>query len=242
MPKQFNDIIQRRLNIFAAWLPISNTYQLGDYGIIADGVFAKMGNIKELGISFTSGQGPSASIDFTSDSTRVINIAAGAEVDVIPEGALNAKVTYKFEKERSFLVKSPSITVNTIENINEVGTKLIGKPKWQKRFKVVHESYLAKEAVIMSTIEAGTEITFSGNVKALQQLNIGNVSVSFTSRNKLGFDLQGAEGIIGLGLFQLVKGGFLGLGAQKVQVLDDEDKEEPMEIQKLSASTVVDDL
>src|SRR4051794_3696474 len=108
LAKQFNDVIEKQLNIFAAWLPVSNTFQLGDYGIMDDGVFAKMGNIRELGVDFRIGKGQDTRVDFTSSSTKVFNFAAGAEVDVIPEGAINAKVTFDFQDEKSMLIKSPA--------------------------------------------------------------------------------------------------------------------------------------
>jgi len=217
-PKEFNDAIESKLNVFAAWLPIANVYELGDYGIIADGVFAKMGNIKEFDVSFTEGAGNEAKIDFTSANTRVINFAAGAQVDVIPDGAANAQVTFKFDKERSFMIKSPSINVKAIQNVNEVGNKLMDHPKWELRFKVVYQTYFAKEAAILSTINAGTDVTFTGDVKALQQLSVGSASVQFTSNNKLGLDLQGKEGIIGLGLFQIIKKGLF-KKKEKIKVL-----------------------
>lgn len=243
LANQFNNIIEKQLNIFAAWLPVTNTYQLGDYGIIADGVFAKMGNIKEYGVNFTEGKGPASKIDFTSASTRVINFAAGAEVSVIPAGTIDAKVTFKFEKEKSFLLKSPTITVSTIENVNEVGTKLMMASKWQRKFKVVHQTYYAQDAAIMSTIDAGTEISFTGDLKALQQLNVGSVNVGYSSNRKLGLEVQGREGIIGLGLFQIVKGGLLGLGKEKIDILSgDEAAAEPVEIAFVSPSTAEDDV
>lgn len=240
LPKQFNDVIESQLNIFAAWLPITNTYQLGDYGIIADGVFAKMGNIKEFDIDFTTGKAPDAKLDFTSDRTHVTNFAAGAQVDVIPEGAIDAKVTFKFENEKSFLVKAPTINVNTIENVNEVGTKLIGNSKWELRFKVVYQTYFAIDAAIMSTIDAGTEITFNGDAKALQQLSVGSASVAFNSSSKLGLNVQGAAGIIGLGLFQIKRGGLLGIGKEKVNILS-EDEGGPVEIE-IDPKNIEDDL
>jgi hypothetical protein len=39
LPNQFNDIIQKHLNVFAAWMPVVNKYSLGDYGVFSDGVF-----------------------------------------------------------------------------------------------------------------------------------------------------------------------------------------------------------
>ena len=241
--KQFNNIIERQLHVFAAWLPVTNTFKLGDYGIITDGVFVKMGNIKEFDVDISEGTGNESSIDFTSEGTRVINFAAGAQVDVIPEGAIDAKVTFKFDKEQSFIIKSPTINVDQMENVNEAGEKLMANPKWQDRFKVVHQTYLAKQATIISTIDAGTEVTLTGDAKALEKLNVGDASINLTSNNKLGLTIQGQEGVIGLGLFQIIKGGFLGIGGKrKVQVLEDEEESEQPQIQFLSAGEVEDDL
>jgi hypothetical protein len=242
LAKQFNDTIQQQLNIFAAWLPIANTFQLGDYGIMDDGVFTKMGNVKEMGIEINVGKGQDVKIDFTSASTKITKFAAGVEVDVIPQGALDAKISFDFEKEQSLLIKSPVINVNTIENVNQIGEKLMLNDKWQRKFKVVHQTYVAKDVAIMSTIDAGTKITFNGDVKALQVLNVGNAGVSYQSSRSLGLDLQGVEGIIGLGLFKIVKGGFLGLGKDEIKMLGDEEKGDELEIEYLAPNTEMNDL
>src|SRR3954452_2291557 len=240
--KNFNNIIERQLHVFAAWLPVTNTFKLGDYGIITDGVFAKMGNIKEFDVDISESTGSESSIDFTSEGTRVINFAAGAQVDVIPEGAIDAKLVFKFDKEQSFIVKSPTINVDQMENVNEAGQKLMGNPNWQDRFKVVHQTYSAKDATVISTINAGTEVTFTGDAKALRMFNVGDANVSFTSNNKLGLTIQGQEGVIGLGLFQIVKGGFLRTGKRKVQVLEDEEEESTQpQVQYLTAGDLEDD-
>jgi hypothetical protein len=242
LAKDFNKIIESQLNIFAAWLPVTNTYQLGDYGIIADGIFEKMGNIKEFGIEIEQQTGNESKIDFTSASVRIINFAAGAQVDVIPEGAIDAKVTFKFEKEKSFLIKSPSINVSVLANVNVVGEKLKVHPNWQLRFKVVYQTYFAKKAVIMSTVDSGTEISFTGDVKALQNLNVGSVSVGYHSSRKLGLDLKGKDGTIGLGLFQIVKGGLFGIGKGKVEILSEEENDAPLEIVYSESQKFEDDL
>ena len=114
-------------------------------------------------------------------------------------------------------------------------------PNWEKRFKVVYQVYFAKEAAIMSTINAGTEITFTGDIKALQQMNVGSTSLSSTTSHKLGLDIQGQEGVIALGLFQIVKGGLFGTGKTKVDILAN--RQEPLEIKYTSnESSFEDDL
>lgn len=211
LPNQFNDIIQKDLNVHAAWLPITQNYTLGDYGVMSDGVFTKLGNIKEFNISFEQSTGPSVAINYKSDISNITKFAGGAEVNAIPATAIDAKVTLKFDKAKSFLIKSPAITVTAIGNVQQVANQLKKAEGWRNKFKVVFETYHAEDAVVMSTIDAGTEISFTGSAPALESLDLGKADVSFSVEGKksLGLEIQGKEGVIGLGLFKLK---FLGNG------------------------------
>jgi hypothetical protein len=203
LPNQFNDLIQNQLNVFAAWLPVMNNFGLGDYGIFSDGVFTKMGNIAEFNIPFEQATGPDASLDFTSADTRVTKFAGGAEVDVIPAGAVDAKITFKFERERSFLIKAPNIRVNEIQNTQQVANRLRDANGWEKKWKVVYQTYLAMDPLVISTISAGTELVLGGNAKALKELKLGEAGIEIGTTKELGLKIHGKSGVIGLGLFKL---------------------------------------
>ncbi len=218
LPSQFNDIIKKQLNVFAAWMPIVNKYQLGDYGIIADGVFSKLGNITDdFEISFKEGSGEPASIDFTSEGATVTKLAGGTAVTVIPAGEVNAKVEIGFSKEKSFLIQSPKITVKTMENVNRVSNDLKATGKWDGKWKVVHQVYRAIDPVIVSTIEAGTKLNFNGDASALSQMKLGSLGVHLETNKALGLKINGKEGVIGLALFKLKSKLF---GGMTVKVLD----------------------
>ncbi len=230
LPAQFNDIIKQHLNVFAAWMPIVNQYKLGDYGIIADGVFTKLGNITDdFDVAFKEGSGESASIDFTSEGATVTKLAGGAAVTVIPAGEVNAKVEIGFSKERSFLIQSPEITVKTMENVNRVAGDLKSTGKWDGKWKVVHQVYRAIDPVIVSTIEAGTKLNFNGDASALSQMKLGSLGINLDTNKALGLKINGKEGVIGLALFKLKSKIF---GGMTVKVLDsapdDEDFDEPV--------------
>ena len=222
IPNQFNDIIQKHLNVNAAWLPVTNNFTLGDYGIFSDGVFVKMGNIEEFNVTFVTADGPEATIDFTSANTKVINFAAGAEVNVIPAGAVDAKTTFKFESEKSFLLKAPVIKESAIQNINQVATQLKKNKNWEKKWKVVYQVFNAFDPLIVSTITAGTELTLSGDAEALKNFKVGSASLELSTNRELGLKVHGKSGVIGLGLFKLkfLGGGpnFLGEDAGKIPV------------------------
>jgi len=48
--KRFSKLLHKEIDVHAAWLPISNTFRVGDYGLISDAVFATLGNIEEFGV------------------------------------------------------------------------------------------------------------------------------------------------------------------------------------------------
>jgi hypothetical protein len=228
IPNQFNDIIKNHLNVFAAWIPVVNKYGLGDYGIFADGVFSKLGNIKDdFQVSFIEGSGAEASIDFTSSASSVKKFNAGAQVDTIPAATVDAKVEVGFQNENSFMVKSPVITVAVIENVNAVAMQLKATGKWDGVWKVVYQVYSAQDAVIVSTVSPNTTLTFGGDVNALEKLRLGNAGVNISSNKALGLNIQGKSGVIGLGLF-MIKTGIFGGSKTKIlgEKIGDEDAEE----------------
>lgn len=227
VPKDFNDIIQKQLNIFAAWVPIVNDYALGDYGVIADGVFAKLGNIKDdFGVTFQDEPGKEADIDFTSEGASVVKIGGEGGVNVPPGGDVKVKVQIEFSREKSFLVKSPTITVRNIKNINELAKQLKATDRWDGQWKVVHQVYNALDAVIVSTIAAGTKLDFSGDASAIGQMKLGSAGVNIDTNKTLGLKINGKNGVIGLGLFRIKSKLF---GGWKVDVLAEKAREEEEE-------------
>ena len=219
LPNQFNDIIQKHLNVFAAWMPIVNKYSLGDYGVFSDGVFSKLGNITEdFQVGFKEGSGSEASIDFTSEGGTVTKVGANAGATAGP-GEIKASVQIEFKNGKSLLIKSPTITVATIENVNEVSKKLIATGKWDGQWKVVHQVYNALDAVIVSTIEAGTKLDFTGDATAIEQMKLGSAGVNIDTNKTLGLKINGKNGVIGLGLFRIKSNIF---GGKKVEILADD--------------------
>lgn len=218
IPNDFNDIIKKQLNVFAAWIPIVNQFSLGDYGIFSNGVFSRLGNITDdFQISFDTEPGTPGSIDFTSADATVVKFAAGAKVDVIPAGQVNARVDIEFSNAKSFLIKSPVINVLTMKSINTIGNRIIALgDKWDGKWKVVSAVYTAEEAVIISSMSAGTKLSFSGDATALEQLKLGSAGISIGTNKELGLKIQGKTGTIGLGLFIIDTGFF---GGVKIKVL-----------------------
>jgi len=228
IPRDFNHIIQKHLKAQAAWLPITNTYQLGDYGVMSDGVFQKMGNVGEFDVSLNQAEGPDASINFVSASTRVVQLVGNAEVDVIPQGAVGAKLSYKFQKAQSFLVKAAVIKVAQVENVRQVASQLRARPDWRRGWRVVWQTYHAQDPIVFSTLSDGTDVSFSGEGKALQIIQGGSFAagVQMSVNRELGLQVLGKAGIIALGLFKLKQwGGEPGFLSESAPAGEDADLE-----------------
>ena len=222
--KSFNKMLHKELTVYAAWLPVTNTFELGDYGHFEGGVFRKTGNIAKFGVNFDQASGAKASIDFTSNGARVFRMVAGTAVPSLQGiGDVEAKLSFDFSKKGSSVVKA-SIDVVEMQNIDQVGKQLAKHPDWEKYNRVVSALYTGEKCVIIAARDADTKVEFSGSASALAQIELGKVELkpSFQSSTKTAFKSVGETGPIGLGLFKI---GWL----NKVKLLGDE--EEP-QIQK----------
>lgn len=200
----FDNILKEELNIHAAWLPVTNTFEIGDFGLVSDGVLVKMGNISDHGVDYSEEAGPPSSLNFASEGTHIIRAVAGAQVDVLPDGDLDAKLTIQFDQESSFLIKA-NLAVRQMRSLQEVARTLARSPGWENRLRVVSAVYTGKHCVILSSKGANSKIELVGKATALKQFEIGAVTaeVQRSSSEKIGLDIVGKTGVVGLALFKL---------------------------------------
>ena len=205
LPECFNRTLHVQLGIYAAWLPISNTIALGDYGRFEGGVFRKTGNISEFNVDVLQAAGPATSIDFMSGGTRVRKFVAGVEVPSLQGvGDVDASLSFDFSSENSAVIKA-GINVVQMENINQVGRQLARHPHWEKYYYVVSAVYIGEQCVVIATAKAGTTVEFSASASVLEQIDLGKVAVkpSLKSSSNTAFQSIGDTGPLGLRLFKI---------------------------------------
>ena len=204
LAEDMNRALHKELNCHLAWLPISNTFALGDYGVFSRGIFTKMGSVADFGLGFDQATGPDVKLDFASKETAVVNLLGEVAVDVFPQGALNAKIKISFKKESSFLLKAAKVAVSEIQNLQQLMDQLKARPDWRRANKIVAKVWRAQDAALLAASNADTEVTLSGDVPRLQQFQLGKASAELrVGKNKeLGAELVGKSGIVGLGLVQ----------------------------------------
>jgi hypothetical protein len=206
--QSFNKAIDKQLAAHAAWMPIVNTFKIGDFGIFRDGVFQTMGNVKDKypEINFTIEDGPPADIDFASEGTKSFKLDANGKITTsfANLGNLDATLKFVFDNADSCVIKA-KLTCKQLKNVEETGSILARKKDWRNKFSVVSKIYIGEKCVIICTKEAGTEVELKASADLLKQVEIGKVQagVGFSSNRNSAFNAIGETGVVALSLFKL---------------------------------------
>ncbi|GID26845.1 hypothetical protein [Paractinoplanes brasiliensis] len=203
--RKFSKVLHSELDVHAAWLPVTNTFALGDYGVVSDGVFVRMGNIAEYGVSFTAAAGPQTKLRFRSEGTRVTRFVAGAEVPNLPQVDIEASIRIEFSTKDSFYVDAPTLTAQSMQDVAKVGAALRKAEGWRRKYRVVFSTYAGEGCTIISSREANSAFELSATADVLRLLELGKAhgGITLSGERAAGLEVIGASGVVGLRLFKL---------------------------------------
>jgi hypothetical protein len=206
--KDFNKVLHDELAVHAAWLPVTNTFRVGDFGVIHDGLFVRQGNIgSDFGVAFSTATGPAVKLDFKSDRVREIGLDASGQVAPLPDQPVEAGLRIEFERAKSFYIKA-NLTADVMENVFSVARALAAVPSWNEdKFKVLSATYHGTGCVVLSSKAAGTVFEIKGKADALKNLGVAGAAAgfSFKSNSSLGLEIVGQNGVVGLAMFKVRK-------------------------------------
>lgn len=224
LAKTYSQIVKKELNAHAAWFPVTNALEVGDYGLIEDGTFRPIGKIAQQypDIEIKAQPGNQTNIDFKSEGTNaVVTDMQGNAKSFQALGDAEGQLKITMSKANSAMIKA-SITSSQMTNVADVASRLRKKKDWQHRYKVVSAVYVGENATVFCSREADTELIISGKADILQAVEAGKADVALNvSANKSGvFHSVGKTGVIAIDLFKLK---MLGRG---VSVLGETDQEQ----------------
>ena len=220
LPRRYNRLLRKQLRHYAAWHPVNDAYEVGDFGAFRGGIFVKLGNIREFGIDPDAQPGADATkLDLTSSGTTVTRFAAGAAVDVFPGGDdIEAKLEIRFSGADSYYLRSARLTVSEMPSVDATAHKLKGRRapdgrRWKRRWKVIRKVYTAVDPVILASAESEAGFTLTGEADALQRLEVGNASadIAVASSDNDAVKIAGGTGPVALDLFRVRITGSAGL-------------------------------
>jgi hypothetical protein len=202
---QFSKHLHSEIDAHAAWMPVANTFALGDYGLVSDGVFQKMGNVSEFGVDVTGQESNSVKFDFKSKGTNIVSLVGDAQVAALPGEPIDAKLKIEFGDKDAYLAKAGKATVTEVPNVRQVAEKLAKAKGWRRKYRVVWTTVTAHDALIVTSRAAHASFELSGKADVLKQLGLGGASagVNISSENDVGLTIVGETGVVGLKLFKL---------------------------------------
>ncbi|MCX4240846.1 hypothetical protein [Paraliomyxa miuraensis] len=182
---------------------MTNTFALGDFGVVSNGLFTRMGNISALGVEWSEKTGAPSKLDYHSTSVVTARFEGGATVDVFSDSTtVDAKLVFSFSHNRTFVLRAAKISSLEIDDILAVAAKLHQHASWRRRFRFVTRLYSAQNPLFLASREADTTVTISGKAAVLKKVDLGDfdASINFAVNRQLAIEVAGESGVIALGL------------------------------------------
>jgi hypothetical protein len=168
--------------------PINRQLQLGDYGVMKNGYFSKLGNIKNepLNLAFDILKDPSPGHE-TFKSSNSINFSSIAKGDILANGAAAAKASVEigFTQENAVFFSSAEVRYNEIQNIRQLGDQLLSlyhQGNWKKEYYVVTRLIEGKNSVLIISGSSGCKVNIEAK-SDVKNIDLGNATIDLGFKN-----------------------------------------------------------
>ena len=196
---------REHLAMHVAWVPMTSSVSLGDYGLWRKGLFVPIGNVSEFGVALRRERGKESRLDYSSEAA--VSVCAAGTSDC---GPMRGELGMRFTKAGGCLVRVGRLTSARIGNLAEVARALARLPEWRRRYKLVTEVFTGEDVLIAVTAERDTELSVQG---ALGSPGTGSprARAQVAANKRLGLEIVGEVGTIGLNVCRLRLGGGVAL-------------------------------
>lgn len=214
LARSLGRVMRNNFRLHVAWLPLTTTFRLGDYGRWRGGVFLPLGNVvDDFGVTIEEVEGETIALDFVSEGVVLadVDVAGKAKADKTASGEVGLKIAAKASK--SFVIKAPELTSSRVGNVAAIAAKLDRMrrrddgPRWFSKYKMVTEVFSGENVTILATLEANTTIELRGRAGTSRDLLDGGVETAVSADKSLGISFVGARGPVGLRLVRVRQSG-----------------------------------
>jgi hypothetical protein len=196
---QYAKEIYKEFGYLATWLPTANV-QVGDIGIIEDGIFQKTGTLKDLGIIYASQVDPqTGDIEYASANAVSVDVKAAGTAPVSGVN-VDASVAVSFARANAILFQASQCRASTISNLSEVANSILSlsrEGRWPTKQVVITDviSSAAATVLISSGANAHIDLSVKGNVGAEKaKLASGNATFGVNSFSGIATRIVGEKG------------------------------------------------
>lgn len=223
--------VRKQLRRHAVWEP-GAPFSLGDYGIIVDGCFRKLGNIRDVSAVAPSPRlAEEGFFEFTSQGVVVGKVSAGADTKEVVDATLDLA----FAESDTLFLRATGSRLEILDNLQDIADELQFEPRWKSNWKVITSVRSAEAFVLLFSDKGKTAVSIRAEPAILKGLQVGKVSAEagLTFAGDVGYKSVGRRGPIFLELGRIVRnplfGGTIRHGfaakvsgiVQNVEALDD---------------------
>jgi len=209
LPEIFDQHLRRAINARAVWLP-GKPVQIGDIMVKRDDNFHKVGHISDFGATLRSAPHSDISLDLSSAKVRQRIFQAGVELPDTSglDLAVEASVKIEFAGKTQFLLKTPTLSGSSIQNMLEICNVLKDKPGWRHdKFFIVEETYGATDWSFLGTRETQSNFEISGKGSGILSFLTAGASAGLKTSGTLEVKIMGKGGMIGMNVVRVKKDG-----------------------------------
>lgn len=211
LPTKYDRRIKRALNLRAVWEP-GDSISLGDI-VTRDrrGIFTDEGRLSDFGLVFRKKKSRGKSLSFNAQGVSTALFQNGAQVDaaILNKNAA-ASVEVQFNREDSYMLRTPVLKGEDIDNLLQLGRAIKNVPGWEfRRFYIVWKVLTATKFTFLGSHRKGRSIKFSGKGSAvLNFLNVGaTAGLTASGTQSLEVKIVGEGGPVVMGVARVRKNG-----------------------------------
>jgi hypothetical protein len=172
--------VKDNLSLWYAKFPIGESIVLGDFGLINDFLFERLGNItKKFGIKFDTRSGGDVSqLNFASH--KGVAVAFHAKVNQPGGVPIRAGVDFDFTSEDALYFNCAGCTAESVEDQVALGDqilRLMNDGKWDKKFAVVTTLMHAESSTIVMSASSSASLKLQADSDAISSINMGDASL-----------------------------------------------------------------
>lgn len=209
LPEAFDSALRKAIAARAVWLP-SKPFQVGDVLVKKKDLFHKIAHVSGFGATPKIEPHFDISLDLRTGKVKQRLFQAGVE---LPDTAgldlsAEASVKYEFSGESEFILKTPTLSGASIQNMMEIGQRVAPLANWKHdKFFIVEELYSSADWAFVGTTQKKSDFSLSGKGSGILSFLSAGASFGLKSGGSADVKIIGKGGPIAMNLVRIDKDG-----------------------------------
>jgi triacylglycerol lipase len=187
--KQIREELRRHANY-----PPNKLVELGDFGVLDDHVFERLGNLRQFGVTFNTIDGTGrSSFQFKTKGNVDFHLIAKGDVQAGGITAVRAGLELKFSHEDAVFFVAAECTTKAIDNLLALESALISllnQGRWQTEFYVVTEINAATKTTAIASADKDCEIKLEASSPAIEAIELGDANLELRVKRSRNTSLE----------------------------------------------------